>query len=160
MVLLRARNADLAVRPSPAAPASEARGTLYSDIYDLDSKLICLYLFHDFDNVHAIDVTEELARGQHVVPLDEYFPNNSREADFRARYEPRKRKQFAATVRDLGAAPELAGEEGVVLHLPLAAGPEVNRTRKPQQTTSTARTLSSMTTRALRSAARIAFRVA
>lgn len=100
-------------------PAPETRGTLYSNIYDLDNKLIYLYLFHDFDNVHIIDVAEELSKGQHVVPLNDYFPNNSREADFRARYEARKRKQFAATVRDLGAAPEPPADESLVLHLPL-----------------------------------------
>lgn len=50
--------------------------TQYSSIYDLKRGLIYVYLFHDFNNVHVIDVKKELKKGYRLKNLDTYFPTS------------------------------------------------------------------------------------
>ena len=50
---------------------------MYSNIYDLDDRLVYLYNFHDFENEVVIDLSDELKKGPHVVELPSLFPRNS-----------------------------------------------------------------------------------
>jgi hypothetical protein len=61
--------------------------TLYSNIYDLDDRLVYLYSFHDFDNEVVIDLAEELEKGARVVDLPSIFPRNSARERFVAEQE-------------------------------------------------------------------------
>lgn len=45
--------------------------TLYSYIFDLKSKTIILYNFHDFTLKATIDLAEELSKGLKTIPIDE-----------------------------------------------------------------------------------------
>ncbi len=60
-----------------AAVHQEGRNpTLYSTVYDLKRKLICLYHFHNFDNVVVLDLEKELERGERVVDMPTLFPSD------------------------------------------------------------------------------------
>jgi hypothetical protein len=61
--------------------------TLYSNIYDLDDRLVYVYNFHDFDNEVVIDLGEELEKGPHVVDLPSLFPRNAAYEAFVAEQE-------------------------------------------------------------------------
>jgi hypothetical protein len=50
--------------------------TVYSNIYDLDDRLVYIYNFHDFANEVVIDLAEELKKGSRVVDLPPLFPRN------------------------------------------------------------------------------------
>ncbi len=47
--------------------------TLYSNIYDLKRGVVYIYYFHQFQEVVKINISEELAKGYHVVPLIDLF---------------------------------------------------------------------------------------
>jgi hypothetical protein len=51
--------------------------TLYSQVYELNTGIIHLYLYHDFEHEVIIDLAEELAKGPHVIELSSLFPENS-----------------------------------------------------------------------------------
>jgi uncharacterized protein (TIGR03435 family) len=82
--------------------------TLYSNIYDLRSRKMYLYLFHDYERVVTIDLTRELEKGERVVEIPSLFPRNAKEQSFTSRHpkEPQ-----------LSSAPMIAGlvAVGVVL---------------------------------------------
>ncbi|NIP37403.1 MAG: hypothetical protein GWN18_20775, partial [Thermoplasmata archaeon] len=48
--------------------------TLYSNVYDLNSKVVYLYLFYDYEEVVVLDLEEELAQGYHAYDLPALFP--------------------------------------------------------------------------------------
>jgi hypothetical protein len=50
--------------------------TVYSQVYDLKKGLIYLYLFHDFQNSIVLNLTDELAKGPHMVSVASFFPGN------------------------------------------------------------------------------------
>ena len=50
--------------------------TLFSQVYDLKSGLIYLYLFHDYQNVTILNLDDELAKGPHMVSIASLFPKN------------------------------------------------------------------------------------
>ena len=47
--------------------------TVYSNVFDLPKRLIYLYHFHQFDEVVTLNLTEELTKGHHVVPIRDLF---------------------------------------------------------------------------------------
>jgi len=61
--------------------------TLYSNIYDLDDRIVYVYNFHDFENEVQIDLTEELKKGAHVADLPSLFPRNYARESFVAEQE-------------------------------------------------------------------------
>jgi hypothetical protein len=61
--------------------------TLYSNIYDLDDRLVYVYSFHDFENEVVIDLAEELKKGARVVDLPTLFPRNFAREAFLAEQE-------------------------------------------------------------------------
>ncbi len=50
--------------------------TVYSNIYDLEQRLVYLYYFHDYDHVVILDLDEELSKGAHSYDLPSLFPRN------------------------------------------------------------------------------------
>lgn len=73
--------------------------TQYSTIYNLKDKLIYLYLFHNFEEVRIFDLNEELAKGYHVLSMENLFDDTmdyyvfarierGRQAEIRAGYYP------------------------------------------------------------------------
>ena len=63
-----------------ALDASHQEGfspTLYSQVYELNTGTIHLYLYHDFEHEVVLRLADELAKGPHVVALQDLFPPNS-----------------------------------------------------------------------------------
>lgn len=51
-------------------------GTLYTTIYDLESKDIHVYFYHDFSTSVTFSLSDELKKGEHEISLPELFPEN------------------------------------------------------------------------------------
>jgi len=51
--------------------------TLYSQVYELNTGTIHLYLYHDFEHEVVLHLDEELDKGPHIIPLRSLFPWNS-----------------------------------------------------------------------------------
>ena len=51
--------------------------TLYSQVYELNTGIIHLYLYHDFEHEVVLNLADELAKGPHIVTLLSLFPPNS-----------------------------------------------------------------------------------
>lgn len=57
--------------------ATHAEGqypTLYSNVYDLNQRVMYLYHFHNYENVVRIDLREKLKQGKQVYDLPALFP--------------------------------------------------------------------------------------
>ena len=50
--------------------------TIYSNVCDLQDKVIYLYHFHNFDKSVKLDLDEELKKGKHTLRIEELFPEN------------------------------------------------------------------------------------
>jgi uncharacterized protein (TIGR03435 family) len=59
--------------------------TLYSNIYDLQSRTMYLYYFHDFERVVTLNLAEELKKGDRVLDIPALFPRNAEAEAFAAR---------------------------------------------------------------------------
>jgi uncharacterized protein (TIGR03435 family) len=59
--------------------------TLYSNIYDLQSRTMHLYYFHDFDRVVTFRLADELKKGSRVLDIPALFPKNTAAETFAAR---------------------------------------------------------------------------
>ena len=59
--------------------------TLYSNVYDLRSRTMHLYYFHDFEHAVTFDLAEELKKGARVLDIPALFPRNAAAEDFAAR---------------------------------------------------------------------------
>lgn len=51
--------------------------TLYSNIYDLQSRTMYLYHFHDFDHVVTFNLADELKKGERILDIPALFPRNA-----------------------------------------------------------------------------------
>jgi uncharacterized protein (TIGR03435 family) len=71
---------DLFRRILAATHQNGAYPTLYSNVYDLTSRKMHLYYFHDFDRVVTFDLAEELKKGKHTLDIPALFPRKA-EAD-------------------------------------------------------------------------------
>lgn len=68
--------------------------TLYSNIYDLDDRVVDVYSFHNFDRAVVIDLAEELAKGPHTFELPSLFPRNfAREAFVSEQHEDMEKRR-------------------------------------------------------------------
>lgn len=56
-----------------AAAQRVATPTQYSNIFDLQARLLYLYHFHNFEEVVLFDLTEELAKGAHTLEIPKLF---------------------------------------------------------------------------------------
>ncbi|NND32947.1 MAG: hypothetical protein HKN76_10170 [Saprospiraceae bacterium] len=52
-------------------------GTLLTSIWDTKDKLVNLYFYHAYDTTVQFDLTEELAKGDRIIPIPGVFPKNS-----------------------------------------------------------------------------------
>jgi uncharacterized protein (TIGR03435 family) len=66
--------------------------TLYSNVYDLKSRTMYLYYFHDFEHVVTFNLADELKKGARVLDIPSLFPRNA------------EAEAFAATRREAGGA--------------------------------------------------------
>lgn len=62
--------------------------TLYSNIYELRSRTMHLYYFHDFERVMTFKLDDELRKGERVIDIASLFPPNAAAATFAARRQP------------------------------------------------------------------------
>ena len=63
-----------------ALDASHQEGyspTLFSQVYELNTGTIHLYLYYDFEHEVVLNLAEELAKGPHIIPIRSLFPWNS-----------------------------------------------------------------------------------
>ncbi|HTP08174.1 MAG TPA: hypothetical protein VMP08_07985, partial [Anaerolineae bacterium] len=51
--------------------------TLYSQVYELNTGIIHLYQFHDFQHEVVLNLADELAKGPHIAAIASLFPKNS-----------------------------------------------------------------------------------
>jgi hypothetical protein len=79
--VLRARkdtSLDVCTRAlSAAAQRGRRVATLYSNVFDLKTRTVRLYLFHDFEHPVVLDLDQELAKGKRTLKLPELFPANA-----------------------------------------------------------------------------------
>jgi len=52
-------------------------GTLITSIWDTKNKSVNLYFYHSYDTTVQFSLTEELAKGDHIISIPELFPKNS-----------------------------------------------------------------------------------
>ena len=135
---------DLFRQALDAAHAEGDNPTLYSQIYELDSKTIHLFQYHDFENAVVLDLAEELAKGPRTVAIESLFPANaalddwarSRLQESRASFEGRVRTDIQTESQDWmcgeytlqGAPRGSSGRvsiEGGLLHLEALSMPAV-----------------------------------
>ena len=78
--------------------------TLYSNVYDLKRRIVCLYHFHNFQNEVVIDLKAELAKGARTINLPDLFPKTFVAENFknsREGLETRKAKYTHKVGEDL-----------------------------------------------------------
>jgi len=77
---------DLFRRTLAATHAEGTYPTLYSNIYDLNRRVMYLYHFHNFEEVVTIDLAAELRKGAHTFEIQRLFPSShAAETFFEAR---------------------------------------------------------------------------
>jgi len=86
---------DLFRRVLAAVHVELTSPTQYSNIYDLENKVVYLYHFHNFENVVKIDLAAELAKGAHTCDLPALFPNTFASKHFEKWRENEMQKQRA-----------------------------------------------------------------
>lgn len=64
---------DLFRRILAATHQEGGASTQYSNIYDLEARVMYLYHFHNFENVVRIDLAEELRKGPHTIEIPSLF---------------------------------------------------------------------------------------
>lgn len=52
-------------------------GTLLTSIWDTENGLVNLYFYHDYDSTVQFNLAQELAKGDHLIPVANLFPSNS-----------------------------------------------------------------------------------
>ena len=58
--------------------------TQYSNVYDLRSRTMYMYFFHDYDHVVTVSLDDELKKGPHVLEIPKLFPANAAAEAFAA----------------------------------------------------------------------------
>ncbi|QTN38691.1 hypothetical protein HZ996_05830 [Cryomorphaceae bacterium] len=53
-------------------------GTLLTSIWNTQEGEVSLYFYHDYDTVVSFNLSEELAKGDHVLDVPELFPRNAK----------------------------------------------------------------------------------
>jgi uncharacterized protein (TIGR03435 family) len=98
-----------------AATHQEGGGpTLYSNVYDLQSRTMQLYYFHDFERAVTFDLAEELKKGRHVLDIPSLFPRNASAEAFASRAATGGSQGIPRTVAVLAIGTTLLLATGVV----------------------------------------------
>lgn len=79
--------------------------TLYSNIYELRSRTMYLYHFHDFEHVVSFRLDDELKKGEHVLDVPALFPRNTAAESFAAAQKNESRVPGGAIAATLIALP-------------------------------------------------------
>ena len=100
--MLERAGADISVdlfRRILAATHQEGAGpTQYSNVYDLTSRTMTLYYFHDFDRAVTFRLDDELKKGDRVLDIPSLFPRNAAAVAFAASRPPPGAGSPAATI--------------------------------------------------------------
>jgi uncharacterized protein (TIGR03435 family) len=91
---------DLFRRILAATHQEGTYSTLYSNIYELRSRTMSLYYFHDFAHVVTFNLAEELKKGERVLDIPALFPRNAAAEAFAAR---RKESGISGRAVTIGA---------------------------------------------------------
>jgi hypothetical protein len=67
---------DLFRQALDAAHAEGDYPTIYSQIYELETGIIHLYQYHDFEHEVVLNLADELAKGPHTLTIASLFPEN------------------------------------------------------------------------------------
>lgn len=78
-------------------------GTLLTSIYDSKNKSVNLYFYHSYENVVQYNLSEELAKGDHVLDIPELFPVNSEFERLKSYITPFNTPQLRIVLLFLGA---------------------------------------------------------
>lgn len=70
-------------------------GTLYTSMYDLEQGLVHLFFFHNFREVHTLNLKNELAQGPHAYLFKDLFPNNAEYQRFDRYQTPQNNRGIA-----------------------------------------------------------------
>lgn len=54
--------------------------TLYSNVFDLKNRVLYLYHRHQFDEVAVLNLDEELAKEEYLIPIEELFSQETRDS--------------------------------------------------------------------------------
>jgi uncharacterized protein (TIGR03435 family) len=79
---------DLFRRILAATHQKGAYPTLYSNVYDLRSRTMHLYYFHDFERAVTLRLDDELKKGERVLDISSLFPRSDAAEAFAARNAP------------------------------------------------------------------------
>ncbi len=80
---------------SAAAQRGRRVATLYSNVFELKTRTVRLYLFHDFEHPIVLDLDEELAKGERILRLADLFPPNPAFEEYAARQRKTLEKRIA-----------------------------------------------------------------
>ncbi len=64
-------------------------GTLYTTLYDVQSKEVQIYFYHDFTKAYTFNLIAELSKGEHTLMMAELFPPNAEFAVLQSYVTPR-----------------------------------------------------------------------
>ena len=78
--------------------------TLYSNIYELKSRTMHLYYFHDFERAVTFKLDDELRKGERVLDIPTLFPPNAAADRYAAKRKPPASVPLAPIVTGAGAA--------------------------------------------------------
>ncbi len=103
-----------------AVHAEAPDATLYSNIYDLQRRVMYLYDFHNFENVVRFDLAVELKKGPRILEIPTLFPETLAARTFRWKREKElKRPERSAVVLDARLLESYCGAYLVEPDLPI-----------------------------------------
>lgn len=106
---------DLFRRILEATRQTGAYPTLYSSVYDLTSRTMHLYYFHDFERMVTLDLAAELKKGKHVLEIPALFPRNAAAEEYAA-----KRRAAAPPPAPSWILPATVATAGIVVLVAIA----------------------------------------
>ncbi len=98
---------DLGKRVLAATHQEGPSPTLYSNVYDLKRKIVCLYHFHNFQNKVVIDLKAELAKGARTIDLPDLFPKTFAAENFKNSSPGELEKRMAKYTHNVKVGEEL-----------------------------------------------------
>ena len=99
--------------------------TLYSNVYDLRSRTMHLYYFHDFTRVVTFGLADELKKGKRVVDIPSLFPRNEAAEKYAARRAPPPPETISEPTLFIGLGALLCAVVGIAVYSAIRGGRRV-----------------------------------